>query len=240
MRNIVILCSLFVATSCSSPSTKPASSLVSAEQIRESQQKVNHKVWESHAEDLARQHAGEWTLIAQGKLIGSWPDFHRAWEAASALSVQVTHAYLFRAGQDDVETTIQLPPIQLEDPNWIHFGMASMERMGLLLSFPDNVWEANGKKVTWGEQDARLVLENPSRTLRHEVRAVTSTGFQGELTLRPIDAEALDLGRFTAPLPAYPEGGTQACKKVVLRVSVPELEAHFPIVAYVLPEYSNP
>ena len=240
MRNIAILCTLLVATSCSSQVAKHSSSLVSAEQIRQSQQKLNHKVWESHAVDLARKHAGEWTLIAQGKLIGSWPDFDRAWELASALPIEVSHAYLFRAGQDDVETTIQLAPIRFENPNWIHFGMAGMTQMGLVLSFPDNVWEANGRKVTWGEQDARLVIENLSQTLRHQVRAVASTGFQSELTLRPIDAEALDLGRFTAPLPAYPEGGTQACEKVVVRVSIPELEVSLPIVAYVLPEYSNP
>ena len=196
--------------------------------------------WESHRAELIREHAGAWTLIARGKMFGAWDDFDDAWEVASSLPVSVVHAYLFRIGIDDVETTIQLPPISSENPLWVHLGLPSMQRIGLKLRFPRNIWMANGKEVTWGEQEARLILQNPGQTLRHEVRAVASSNFMGELTLRPIDAKALDLGRFTAPVPAYLQGSSKPCERIVLRVKIPELDVDLFMMAFVLPEHTNP
>ncbi len=73
----------------------------------------------------------------------------------------------------------------------------------LTIAAVDNTWHRDDKKVSWGSMEARLQLENASGSKQHRVHAVASNLFLHELTLRAADAEALGLGRITAPLPAF-------------------------------------
>jgi len=77
---------------------------------------------------------------------------------------------------------------------------------------------------------------NPETSAERRARAVASNMFLQDLTLRPQDARALGLGRFTAPLPALYGVDGLPCEKVILRVRIPEFEIDDPAVAFVLPE----
>jgi hypothetical protein len=109
----------------------------------------------------------------------------------------------------------------------------------LTIAAANNVWYRNDKSVTWGDMEARLHLFTPEDHAESQVRAVASSLFEGDLTLRPSDATILSLGRFTAPGFAYANDMNTPCKKVLVRIRVPELDIDVPAMAYILPEYSE-
>jgi hypothetical protein len=196
----------------------------------------NHAAWRERGAELAREHPGAWVLIARGAVLGTWREFDAAWRAAEPLAAEVEHAYLYRAGVDDVETTFVLSPFTAERPHWGQLGRRVRRGWHLTIAAVGNTWIIGDRQVAWGDLEAALTLVNPCTSAEHRVRAVASNLFQEDLTLRPEDARALGLGRFTAPLPAYYSDREHPCEKVLVRVRVPELDIDVPALAFVLPE----
>ncbi len=205
--------------------------------VAETQRLENHRAWQEHGATLAQEHPREWVLISGGEVKGTWKHHDPAWKAANALPETVLHAYLYRAGVDDLETVFKISPFMSQDPHWVQLGVHARRPWKLTISAVGNGWHRrDGKSVYWGDMEALLRLENVAGTAQHQVRAVASNSFEQDLTLRPADAKALGLGRFTAPQPAYMYNREKPCIKVVLRIRVPELDLEAPAVAYVLPE----
>ena len=201
----------------------------------ERQRQANHEAWKQHGPRLAVEHPGTWVLIAAGTVRGPWSTFDEAWTHASALSPRELHAYLYRPGVDDVETTFLLSPFRSENPHWVQLGRRIRVPWRLTIAAVGNEWSRDGLRVAWGDSEARVLLESLDLTHEHTTRAVASNLFQYDLTLRQEDAKALGLGRFTAPLPAFLKGKDYSCEKVLVRVRIPELEIDSPAVAFVLP-----
>lgn len=214
-----------------SPSPKP------------SQLEVNHAAWQEIGEELRQKHPGKWVLIASGELQGTWLDFDSAWNVAEELPQQVKHAYLYRAGVDDVECTFHLSPFQNHQPRWNQLGIRVRRPWKLTIAAAMDTWYRDDKKVSWGDAGARVQLSPASTPNReatkganpYSVRAVASNMFEHDLTLREADVAALNLGRFTAPAPAYYLNKEHPCRKVLVRLSIPELGIEAPAVAFVLP-----
>jgi hypothetical protein len=195
----------------------------------------NQAFWQLRGAQLASERPGDWILIAKGEVQGSWKNFEPAWKVANALAPAIQHAFLYRAGIDDVESIFELSPFLSNDPHWVQLGTRIRKPWGLSMAAVNNHWfrQRKGLDVAWGDDEARLRLSNGDR--HHEVRAVASNLFDADLTLRATDAERLGLGRFTAPTVAYWHDRSNLCQKFVLRLRIPELDIEAPAMAYVLP-----
>ena len=204
--------------------------------VRESQRLRNHGAWQEHGAQLALEHHGAWVLIAGGEVLGTWRDFDQAWLRANKLPENEAHVYLYRAGVDDVEVTFRLSPFLSSDPHWVQLGRRIRRPWRLTIAAVGDTWYRDGQRVSWGDAGARIQSANLGSSAEHELRAVASNLFQHDLTLRPADARALNLGRFTAPLPAFYNNADHPCEKVILRIRIPELDIDVPAVAFVLPD----
>ncbi|MFT5288681.1 MAG: hypothetical protein ACI8QS_000425 [Planctomycetota bacterium] len=218
------------------PVPEPAQESEEEESPREAQRLLNHATWEAQQAQLARHH-GSWILIASGEVLGNFPDFGKAWGRAQDLPQTVLHAYLYRAGVDDEPVTFALSPFLSESPHWNQLGRRIRIPWRLTMYAANNSWHRGEQSVVWGGMEARLMLEDLEETRQLTIRAVASNLFQEDLTLSASDARALELGRFTAPLPAYYQGLDDPCEKVVLRLRIPELDICAPAVAFVLPDH---
>ncbi len=202
---------------------------------RGEQRAANQACWEEHGGALAAEHAGDWVLIAGGSVRGHWSAFEAAWSAAEGLRPPPEHAFLYRAGVDDQETTFVLSPFLGSSPRWMQLGIRIRRPWKLTIAAAGDTWYRGDRQVSWGDAGARLVISAPGGGLVRSVRAVASNLFEFDLTLRPVDAETLGLGRYTAPGPAFLYDRSNRCDKVVLRVKIPELDVDVPAVAFVLP-----
>ncbi len=201
----------------------------------------NHNTWLEIGEGLRQTQRGKWVLLAGGQLHGTWFDFDSAWRVANGLPDEQLHAYLYRAGIDDVECTFYLSPFTNNNPRWNQLGIRIRRPWKLTIAAVADTWYRGDKKVSWGDSGARVQLSATPAALSedsvdHSVRAVASNMFEYDLTLRQADVDQMGLGRFTAPTPAYYLDKKHPCAKVIVRVCIPELEIEAPAVAFVLPE----
>jgi len=238
MYKTLLACVLLVTASCSTNSVSPDA---------QRQRAVSDSIgWRQQndlalpqAKRLATTHTGSWVLIAGGELLGPWKNFDDAWARAAQIPDEQDHAYLYRLGVDDVDQVFFLSPFLDSDPHWVQLGTRCWGKWGLTIAAANNVWFRNGKSVTWGDMEAQLHLFTPEDHAESLVRAVASSLFDGDLTLRPSDATILGLGRFTAPGFAYANNKNTPCEKVLVLIRVPELDIDVPAIAYILGDYSE-
>ncbi|MBC8405200.1 MAG: hypothetical protein H8E15_08235 [Planctomycetes bacterium] len=240
MRFSLLLPLLFAA--CQTPAPEPQEKIESPQPVATFEQQLakNHATWMEQAPALIQDQPGDWVLIADGAVQGTWSDADSAWEQAQALPEKWLHAYLYRAGIDDVEITFQLSPFTSQRPHWVQLGRQIRMPWKLTIAAVDNTWYRDDKKVSWGSMEAQLQLENASGSKQHRVQAVASNMFLHDLTLRAADAQALGLGRITAPLQAFYGDASRPCEKVVLRLRIPELDIDEIAVAFVFREADTP
>ncbi len=200
---------------------------------------VNHAVYLDRRQVIARRHGREWVLIVNGEVHALGSNSGSAWDEAVRLTGDAAHAYLFRPGIDDLDVTFKLSPFRSSDPNWTQLGIRGRRPLRLTLAAAGNVWsrKVDGRvvQVAWGDANAQLRLTAPGTNASTTVRAVPSNLFDEDLTITEDVAEALGLGPFEAPGVARYIGSELDCRKVPLHFSIPELEAHRHVVAYVLP-----
>jgi hypothetical protein len=146
------------------------------------------------------------------------------------------HAYLYRPGIDDVECTFYLSPFLNTNPRWNQLGIRIRRPWKLTIAAAFDTWYRGDQKISWGDAGAHLRLSDGVEPTTHSVRAVASNMFEYDLTLRQADVDALGLGRFTAPTPAFYNGPDHPCPKVLVQVQIPELDIQAPAMAFVLPE----
>jgi len=196
----------------------------------------NHQTWLGIGNDLQQNHAGKWVLIAGGKLHGTWLDFQSAWKTANALADEQQHAYLYRPGVDDIECTFHLSPFLNTKPRWNQLSIRIRQPWKLTIAAVMDTWYRGDQKISWGDAGAHVRLSDGTMPNTHSVRAVASNLFEYDLTLRQADVDALGLGRFTAPTPAFYNGPDHPCRKVLVMVQIPELDIQAPAIAFILPE----
>lgn len=228
MRLLLCLSTLLLLPACQQTSSS----------TYEQQLAANHGYWQNHGAQISSDHHGKWILIADGTLHGQWLDFNSAWKTAHALPAEQSHAYLYRAGIDDVEIKFNLSPFMNNNPRWVQLGVPIRRPWKLTIAAVADTWYRGDKKVSWGDAGARVELTAApdGKQKPHVVRAVASNLFHHDLTLRESDVQALGLGRFTAPAAAIYGHGEQPCRKVVLQIAIPELGIQAPAVAFVLPK----
>jgi hypothetical protein len=237
MRTPLPLLSLLLVTACQSLSSSALTEQTETglpTATFEEQLAINHDAWVEQGPGLIQDQPGAWVLIANGAVQGTWTDADTAWEQAQALPEDWLHAYLYRAGVDDVEITFSISPFTSQRPHWVQLGRRIRQPWGLTIAAANNTWYREGKEITWGSMEARLQLENASGSGQYQVQAVASNLFSHDLTIRATDARAMGLGRFTAPLPAFYGDASTPCEKVVLRLRIPELDIDEVAVAFVL------
>lgn len=224
------------AVACSSPA-EPAQDAPAqaAEPVRE----ANLAAYERDGARLAEESPGQWVLISGGVTFGPWRTFDEAWAAAEATADGASHAFLYRAGVDDVDVTFLLSPFGPQRSRWTQIGMRLRRPMKLTMFAVGDVWQrqVNGSTLTaaWGDAGARLVVASPDGAREVTVRGVASGLFEEDLTLTASMADDLGLDRFEAPGAAFYVDERWPCRKVVARLRIPELEIDLPAVAYVLP-----
>jgi len=188
---------------------------------------------------LATEAPGQWVLITRGEVHGPWRDFDSAWSEAQTIAKGALHAFLYRAGLDDVDVEFRLSPFLSSHPRWTQIGYRLGRPMGLTMYAAGDVWsrKVGGKilKAAWGDAGARLTLSDPERRGTAEVRGVRSALFEQDLTITEDAALNLQLGRFEAPGVARYIGRPETCRKVLVRLSIEELEYDVATIAYVLP-----
>lgn len=236
---------LLLAAACQSAGTaedpEPATQLMppiaeAAMDARAAQAAANHATWELHGARLATESPGQWVLIVGGQVHGPWPKFEHADPAARELAGDAQHAYLYRAGVDDVDVEFVLSPFTNAAPHWQQLGTHVRKGWRLTIAAADNTWYRGAKSVTWGDMAARVQLESLDGRFRHTLRAVASGIFEDDLTLTAADARALGSGIFRAPGKATYFGFEGACDKQLVRLRIPELDIDCPAMAWVLPE----
>ncbi|NQU50424.1 MAG: hypothetical protein HQ519_17380 [Planctomycetes bacterium] len=236
----LLLLVLFAACQAPAPQAQEQIESSPPTAIFEQQLAKNHAAWLEQGSALAQEQPGDWVLIGDGAVQGTWGDADTAWQQAQSLPEEWLHAYLYRAGIDDVEITFQISPFTSQHPHWVQLGRQIRMPWKLTIAAVDNTWYRDDKKVSWGSMEARLQLENANGSKQHRVHAVASNMFLHDLTLRAADAEALGLGRITAPLPAFYGSSSKPCNKVVLRLRIPELDIDDIAVAFVFREADTP
>ncbi|MEM6568340.1 MAG: hypothetical protein AAF726_24885 [Planctomycetota bacterium] len=235
-----------VTVSCTAPAPtpsaeeEPAAAAAPAVRPTHEARAANVAAYEREGTRLAAEARGQWVLIAHGEVVGHWPDFDAAWSEAERSASDAAHAYLYRAGIDDIDVTFVLSPFLSSDPGWVQMGRRAQRPQRLTIAAADNTWArkvgAETRSVTWGDDRARFVVTSPDREREAVVHGVASGLFQEDLTITEETAERLGLGRFEAPGRASYAEDRWTSRKVVARLTIPELEVDVPVVAYVLPE----
>lgn len=201
---------------------------------------TNAARYEAEREALAAEHPREWILIVGGTAHVLGADANVAWAEAERIAADAEHAYLYRAGLDEGDVEFALSPFFSGDPNWSQFGVRGRRPLKLTLIAAGNVWTRRVGDETleaaWGDDDARLQLSAPGTAGTSSIRVVASHLFEDDLTITERAARELGVGRFEAPGVARYVGSDAPCRKVPVRVTIPELRAEVPTMAYVLPD----
>jgi len=218
---------------------EPVQAQAAPAQASDPAREANLAAYERDGARLAEESPGQWVLISGGVTFGPWRTFDEAWAAAETTAGSASHAFLYRAGVDDVDVTFLLSPFGPQRSRWTQIGMRLRRPMKLTMLAVGDVWQrqVNGSTLTaaWGDAGARLVVASPDGAREVTVRGVASGLFEEDLTITASMADELGLGRFEAPGAAYYVDEHWPCRKVVVRLRIPELEIDLPAVAYVLP-----
>ncbi|MGB0953355.1 MAG: hypothetical protein ACPG31_09015, partial [Planctomycetota bacterium] len=201
----------------------------------------NHQVWEEQGARLRTEAKGQWVAIADGALLGHWDSFEDALAVLQFAQHDKSHAYLYRAGVDDLPMQFSLSPFLNNDPHWSQIGRSLAGQWGLTMAAAGNVWERDGKVVAWGDdQEAQAIFSNTVSGKTYREGIVVSAMLQGDITLRPSIAEDLKIGAFECPVPASPWGKDEIlCQRIPVRVQFPALGIDSVGMAIILPEYAD-
>jgi len=218
---------------------KPAPGTVAAERAANLACYKTYYVWQK--ESLFLDHAGEWVVIAGGKI---WPRHpkHNSVEPAKTMQLALAavdpklanakHRYVFRVGEDG-DLAYSLGGAQprhvigngfmryLDDIQW-------SASAGLL------IWNYKGKRKVFKQKGphkvpfASLDLRAPGAGQGVKPisrRFVFSTGFSGITVMPPDTAKKLDLARFEIPGTIQITGLMQSgpCYRARVQVAVPDL-----------------
>lgn len=201
----------------------------------------NHQVWEEQGARLRMEAKGQWVAIADGAVLGHWDSFDDALAVLQFAQDDRSHAYLYRAGIDDMPLQFSLSPFLSTDPHWSQIGRSLAGKWGLTMAAAGNIWERDGKVAAWGDDnDAQAVFSNTVTGKTYQEGIVVSAMLQGDITLRPAIAEDLKLGEFECPVPATPWGKDEIlCRRIPVRVQFPSLEIDSVGMAIILPDYAD-
>ncbi|MBK8978179.1 MAG: hypothetical protein IPM29_19920 [Planctomycetes bacterium] len=198
---------------------------------------ANVAAFEREGARLATDCPGDWVLIAEGRVRGHWRDFADAWQVAARESGP--HLYLYRAGIDDGDATFVLSPFTNDDPHWTQLGGRFLEPLGLTIGMAPHLWsrQVGGRTLVarWPGDDAHVELVAADGGVSRRTTTVASALFDADVTLTETAATALGAGRIEAPGKAWYASRDWPCRKVLLRVRLPELEIDAPAIGYVLP-----
>lgn len=235
-------CLLLIVCSCHAPASDEVSLespmvATKADTGEAAERAANEAVLQREGARLAAEVPGAWVLIAHGSVRGTWPDFESGWRAAQA--EDAAHLYLYRAGIDDGDVTFVLSPFGSTDPRWTQLGHRFWGPFKLTLEAAGDVWsrKVDGEtlRVAWGDAGARLELTLPGDGPVEVERTVPSMLFEYDVSLTETLASSLDLGRIEAPGRAWYSSSKWPCRKVILRLRIPELRIDEPVVGFVLP-----
>ena len=201
----------------------------------------NHRVWKEQGARLRKDAKGQWVAIADGALLGHWESFEDALAVLQFSRKDPGHAYLYRAGIDDLPLEFSLSPFLSTDPQWSQIGRSLAGGWGLTMSASGNVWERGAKVEAWGnDNDAQAILSHPVSGATYQEGVVISAMLEGDLTLRPAIAEDLNLGNMECPVPATPFGDKDLpCRRIPVRVQFPSLGIDSVGMAIILPDYAD-
>lgn len=198
---------------------------------------ANAAAFAVHGARLAAERPGAWVLIADGAVQGTWDDFEPAWTAASARHTE--HQYLYRAGIDDRDDVFVLSPFVDPDTGWVQLGRRMVAPWRLTMAAAPHEWHRrSGDRdlvAHWPDDLARVTLASPDGSTARTVATAASMLFEHDLTLTPTLAAELGLGRIEAPGSARYTTDGAPCRKVPVRVRVPELEIDVVAIGFVLP-----
>ena len=200
----------------------------------EDERAANEEAYLSSRDYLHEVHKGRWVAIVDGVVIASFETLDEAIEAADQRDAEAAHRFLFRPGVDDGDTEFVQSPWMNSSPNWFQLGRRF--RKPFPLTIAPHVWIRDGRKHETPDGKGRIVLGAPGEEPTYSTHTVCSNMFQQDLTMTGHAADELRLDRFAVPGTAwYPSMDHTACRKVLCRVTLGDLDIDATVVAFVFP-----
>lgn len=205
---------------------------------REDQREINEKAYQSGRDYLREVHKGRWVVIVDGLVMASFAKLDEALVAADERNPDADHRFIFRPGVDDGDEDFVQSPWSNDNPSWFQLGRRFQKAFPTTRSW--DTWYRDGKSVAAPGGRARVSLSVPGSSadpITSNAFPVASALFEQDITVSGQVAEHLGLARFSVPGTAWIDWTERlACRKVLCRMRLEELDIDTTLVAFVFPK----
>ena len=196
----------------------------------------NQIAYEERKGFLAREHKGDWVVIAGGAVFINKDSMDEVCKLADKAFPDAAHRFVFQAGVHDVMQVFGHSPWITGKSNWWQFGRQFRNDQHISITL--DKWLANGKSIgtTSGHASIELVdIEGKAKTplVRH---AVCSAMSEHQMAITQYDVEQLGLDRFAIPGTVRSQMYRREFSRTWVKVRIKGLEIEQDVVAFVAPK----